>query len=91
MLPNGKSGGDQNLFFLDFVSQKNMITITSSLLKFDQVLTTKSKESLALVNQYAENNALFFDHFAKFIVKMGNISPLTDPVGKSGRLAGRST
>ncbi|XP_015064399.1 peroxidase 72-like [Solanum pennellii] len=85
-----KSGGDQNLFFLDFVSPTKfdnsyfkLLLASKGLLNSDQVLTTKSRESLALVKQYAENNALFFDHFAKSMVKMGNISPLT---GSSGEI-----
>ncbi|CAN4083346.1 unnamed protein product [Withania somnifera] len=85
-----RSGGDQNLFFLDFVSPtkfdnsyfKNLLA-SKGLLNSDQVLATKSRASLALVKQYAEDNALFFEHFAKSMVKMGNISPLT---GSSGEI-----
>ncbi|XP_006346979.1 peroxidase 72-like [Solanum tuberosum] len=79
-----RSGGDQTLFFMDFVSPikfdnsyfKNLLA-SKGLLNSDQVLVTKNQESLALVKQYAENNELFFEHFAKSMVKMGNISPLT--------------
>ncbi|KAK4711816.1 hypothetical protein R3W88_006329 [Solanum pinnatisectum] len=85
-----KSGGDQNLFFLDFVSPTKfdnsyfkLLLASKGLLNSDQILTTKSRASLALVKQYAEDNALFFDHFAKSMVKMGNISPLT---GSSGEI-----
>ncbi|CAN4080132.1 unnamed protein product [Withania somnifera] len=93
-----RSGGDQNLFFLDFVSPtkfdnsyfKNLLA-SKGLLNSDQILATKSQASLALVKQYAENNALFFGHFAKSMVKMGNISPLTGSRGRSGRIAGRLT
>lgn len=55
---------------------KNLLA-SKGLLNSDQVLVTKNQQSLALVKQYAENNELFFEHFAKSMVKMGNISPLT--------------
>ncbi|KAM3285787.1 peroxidase 72 [Capsicum chacoense] len=84
-----RSGGDQNLFSLDFVSPtkfdnsyfKNLLA-SKGLLNSDQVLATKSQASLALVKQYAENNALFFEQFVKSIVKMGNISPSTGSRGE---------
>ncbi|GAA0146934.1 peroxidase [Lithospermum erythrorhizon] len=79
-----KSGGDQNLFTLDYVSPfkfdnsyfKNLLAF-KGLLNSDEVLVTKNQESLQLVKQYAQNNQLFFQQFAKSMVKMGNISPLT--------------
>lgn len=79
-----QSGGDQNLFFLDFVSSrsfdnsyfKNLLSF-KGLLSSDQVLVTKNQQSLELVKMYAESNDLFFQQFAKSMVKMGNISPLT--------------
>ncbi|KAG8383372.1 hypothetical protein BUALT_Bualt04G0005700 [Buddleja alternifolia] len=79
-----RSGGDQNLFFLDFVTPtkfdnsyfKNLLC-SKGLLSSDQVLVTKNQVSLELVKKYAENNELFFEQFAKSMVKMGNISPLT--------------
>ncbi|PHT56629.1 Peroxidase 15 [Capsicum baccatum] len=84
-----RSGGDQNLFSLDFVSPtkfdnsyfKNLLA-SKGLLNSDQVLATKSQASLALVKRYAENNALFFEQFAKSMVKMGNISPSTGSRGE---------
>ncbi|XP_031109960.1 peroxidase 72 [Ipomoea triloba] len=84
-----KSGGDQTLFHLDFVSPtrfdnsyfKNLLAY-KGLLSSDQVLVTKSAASLQLVKAYAENNELFFQHFAKSMVKMGNISPLTSFSGE---------
>ena len=84
-----QSGGDQNLFFLDFVSPtsfdnsyfKNLLSF-KGLLSSDQVLVTKSEESLELVKRYAESEELFFDQFAKSMVKMGNISPLTGRRGE---------
>ncbi|KAL2532482.1 Peroxidase 72 [Abeliophyllum distichum] len=84
-----KSGGDQNLFFLDFVSPtkfdnsyfKNLLSF-NGLLNSDEVLVTKNQVSLELVKQYAENNELFFVQFAKSMIKMGNISPLTGSRGE---------
>ncbi|KAJ9172731.1 hypothetical protein P3X46_015941 [Hevea brasiliensis] len=84
-----RSGGDQNLFFLDFVSPtkfdnsyfKNLLA-SKGLLNSDQVLLTKSEASMDLVKKYAENNKLFFEQFAKSMIKMGNISPLTGPRGE---------
>uniref|UniRef100_A0A7N0ZZR2 Peroxidase n=1 Tax=Kalanchoe fedtschenkoi TaxID=63787 RepID=A0A7N0ZZR2_KALFE len=84
-----RSGGDQNLFFLDFVTPikfdnsyfKNLLAY-KGLLSSDQVLVTSSQESLQLVKTYAENSQLFFEQFATSMVKMGNISPLTGPRGE---------
>ncbi|KAF8377900.1 hypothetical protein HHK36_031288 [Tetracentron sinense] len=85
-----RSGGDDNLFFLDFVSPTNFdnsyfknILASKGLLSSDQVLLTANGASAQLVKKYAENNELFFDQFAKSMVKMGNISPLT---GSSGEI-----
>ncbi|KAF2290801.1 hypothetical protein GH714_015515 [Hevea brasiliensis] len=84
-----QSGGDQNLFFLDFASPtkfdnsyfKNILA-SKGLLNSDQVLLTKNEASMELVKKYAENNELFFEQFAKSMIKMGNISPLTGPRGE---------
>ncbi|PON71520.1 Plant peroxidase [Parasponia andersonii] len=84
-----RSGGDQNLFFLDFVSPttfdnsyfKNLLA-SKGLLSSDQVLVTRSGVSRGLVQKYAENNELFFEQFSKSMVKMGNISPLTGSRGE---------
>ena len=84
-----RSGGDQNLFFLDFVTPvifdnsyfRNLLAY-KGLLNSDEVLLTKSQESAELVKQYAENNDLFFEQFAKSMIKMGNISPLTGSRGE---------
>ncbi|KAH9617601.1 hypothetical protein KSS87_011111 [Heliosperma pusillum] len=78
------SGGDQNLFVLDISSPfkfdngyyKNILAY-NGLLNSDEVLLTQSHASMQLVKQYAENNELFFEHFASSMIKMGNISPLT--------------
>ncbi|KAK7820568.1 peroxidase 72, partial [Quercus suber] len=87
-----KSGGDQNLFFLDYVSPTkfdnyyyNNILASKGLLNSDQVLLTKNEGSKELVKQYAENSQLFFEQFAKSMVKMGNISPLTEPCVRKKR------
>ncbi|CAA2972930.1 peroxidase 72-like [Olea europaea subsp. europaea] len=84
-----QSGGDQNLFFLDFVSPtkfdnnyfKNLLSF-KGLLNSDEVLVTKNLASFELVKIYAENNDLFFEQFAKSMIKMGNISPLTGSRGE---------
>ncbi|PON71521.1 Plant peroxidase [Parasponia andersonii] len=84
-----RSGGDQNLFFLDFVSPttfdnsyfKNLLA-SKGLLSSDEVLVTSSGVSRGLVQKYAENNELFYEQFAKSMVKMGNISPLTGSRGE---------
>ncbi|OAY60802.1 peroxidase 72 [Manihot esculenta] len=84
-----RSGGDQNLFVLDFVSPTKFdnsyfkdILASKGLLNSDQVLLTKSEASMDLVKKYAENNELFFEQFAKSMIKMGNVSPLTGPRGE---------
>ncbi|XP_068636381.1 peroxidase 72-like [Aristolochia californica] len=83
-----RSGGDQNLFPLDFVTPAKFdnyyftnLIASKGLLNSDQVLLTKSEQTMQLVKLYAENNDLFFKQFAESMVKMGNISPLT---GKKG-------
>jgi peroxidase len=84
-----KSGGDQTLFFLDFVSPTKfdnsyfkLLLVSKGLLNSDQVLFTKNEASMELVKKYAYNNELFFEHFAASMVKMGNISPLTGSKGE---------
>ncbi len=84
-----RSGGDQTLFFLDFASPihfdnsyfKNLLAY-KGLLNSDEVLVTQNQASMELVKKYAENNELFFEQFAKSMVKMGNISPLTGLMGE---------
>ncbi|KAK4490677.1 hypothetical protein RD792_001369 [Penstemon davidsonii] len=84
-----KSGGDQNLFTLDFVSPtrfdnnyfKNLLSF-KGLLSSDQILVTKNQESMELVKKYAANNEIFFEQFATSMIKMGNISPLTGSKGE---------
>lgn len=84
-----RSGGDQNLFFLDFVSPtkfdnsyfKNILA-SKGLLSSDQLLFTKNQASMDLVKQYAANNKIFFEQFAQSMIKMANISPLTGSRGE---------
>jgi peroxidase len=74
---------------LDFVSPtkfdnsyfKNILA-SKGLLNSDQVLLTKSEASMELVKEFAENNDIFFQQFAQSMIKMGNISPLTDSRGE---------
>ncbi|KAL0418843.1 UNVERIFIED_CONTAM: Peroxidase 72 [Sesamum radiatum] len=85
-----KSGGDENLYPLDFVTPrtfdnsyfKNLLS-SKGLLSSDRALVSKNGVSMELVKIYAESNELFFQQFAKSMVKMGNISPLT---GLSGEI-----
>lgn len=91
-----RSGGDQNLFFLDFATPfkfdnhyfKNLI-MYKGLLSSDEILFTKNRESKELVKLYAENQEAFFEQFAKSMVKMGNISPLTGVKGEIRRICRR--
>ncbi|GLT39184.1 hypothetical protein SLA2020_133900 [Shorea laevis] len=84
-----KSGGDQNLFFLDYVSPTKFdnnyfknILVYKGLLNSDEILFTRNEESKELVKKYANDQGLFFQQFAKSMVKMGNISPLTGTRGE---------
>lgn len=91
-----RSGGDQNLFVLDFVTPlkfdnnyyKNLLA-NKGLLSSDEVLLTKNQVSANLVKKYAERNDLFFEQFAKSMVKMGNISPLTGSRGEIRKICRR--
>ncbi|OIS96988.1 PREDICTED: peroxidase 9 [Nicotiana attenuata] len=78
-------GGDNNISPLDFTTPVRfdntyfkLLLWGKGLLNSDEVLLTgKVKKTKELVKSYAENEALFFHHFAKSMVKMGNITPLT--------------
>ncbi|XP_066314392.1 peroxidase 72-like [Miscanthus floridulus] len=84
-----RSGGDQNLFFLDPVTPfkfdnqyyKNILAY-HGLLSSDEVLLTGGPATADLVKLYAANQDIFFQHFAQSMVKMGNISPLTGANGE---------
>ncbi|PKA56710.1 Peroxidase 72 [Apostasia shenzhenica] len=90
-LRNGcpRSGGDDNLFFLDAATPTNFdnfyfknIVAGKGLLSSDEVLFTKSPATMAIVKQYAADNELFLRQFAKSMVKMSSISPLTGTEGE---------
>jgi len=91
-----QSGGDQNLFLLDFVTPfkfdnsyyKNLLAY-KGLLSSDQILLTQNSESAQLVKLYAENNEIFFQHFAQSMVKMGNINPKTGSMGEIRKVCRR--
>ncbi|OAY83300.1 Peroxidase 72 [Ananas comosus] len=81
-----RSGGDQTLFFLDPLTPlafdnlyfKSLLT-GHGLLSSDELLVTQSAATRALVAKFVASNEAFFEQFAKSVVKMGNISPLTGP------------
>ena len=80
-----RSGGDNNISPLDFGSPAKfdntyfkLLLGGKGLLTSDEVLFTGNVgNTMALVKNYAEDEALFFDQFAKSMIKMGNINPLT--------------
>eukprot|EP01018_Ginkgo_biloba_P033242 Gb_27961 [translate_table: standard] len=84
-----RSGGDNNLSPLDFVSPtkfdnfyfKNLLS-GRGLLNSDEVLFTKSRNIMEIVKSYAADEWLFLRQFAQSMVKMGNISPLTGSRGE---------
>ncbi|KAL8217648.1 hypothetical protein R6Q57_021021 [Mikania cordata] len=86
-----KTGGDNNISPLDFESPARfdntyfkLIMWGKGLLTSDQVLLTGNvEETMFLVKAFAEDDALFFDQFARSMVKMGNINPL---IGYNGEV-----
>ncbi|KAJ6684842.1 PEROXIDASE [Salix purpurea] len=80
-----RSGGDNNISPLDLASPAKfdntyfkLLIWGKGLLTSDEVLYTgKVGRAIQLVKRFAEDEGLFFEHFAKSMVKMGNISPLT--------------
>ncbi|XP_071731505.1 peroxidase 9-like [Rutidosis leptorrhynchoides] len=86
-----KTEGDNNISPLDFSSPVRfdntyfkLIMWGKGLLTSDQVLLTGNvEETMFLVKAFAEDDALFFDQFARSMVKMGNINPL---VGYKGEI-----
>ncbi|KAJ3694297.1 hypothetical protein LUZ60_009777 [Juncus effusus] len=80
-----KSGGDNNITPLDSTTPVKFdnyyyksILQERGLLNSDEVLLTGGVQLVSeLVKSYTENEALFFDHFAKSMVKMGTVDPLT--------------
>ncbi|XP_055834721.1 peroxidase 9-like [Solanum dulcamara] len=84
------SGGDNNISPLDVASPVRfdntyfkLLVWGKGLLNSDEVLLTGNvKRTKELVKSYAENEAIFFHQFAKSMVKMGNINPLTELKGE---------
>ncbi|GKC85842.1 peroxidase 9, partial [Tanacetum coccineum] len=80
-----KTGGDGNISPLDFSSPARfdntyfkLIMWGKGLLTSDQVLLNGNvEETMFLVKAFAEDDSLFYDQFARSMVKMGNINPLT--------------
>ena len=79
------SGGDNNLSPLDYASPRafdnayfKLILEGRGLLFSDETLVAGNgfPDIVELVKAYAEDEALFFSHFANSMVRMGNISPL---------------
>ncbi|KAJ0712806.1 putative peroxidase [Helianthus annuus] len=85
-----ETGGDNNISPLDFASPARfdntyfkLIMLGKGLLTSDQVLLSGNvEETMFLVKAFAEDDALFFDQFARSMVKMGNINPLTSYNGE---------
>ncbi|XP_071702811.1 peroxidase 9-like [Rutidosis leptorrhynchoides] len=86
-----KTGGDSNLSPLDLVSPVTfdntyfkLIMSGKGLLTSDQVLLSGNVgRTIQLVRDFADDRTLFFNHFARSMVKMGNISPL---IGNKGEV-----
>ncbi|KAI3978868.1 hypothetical protein MKX01_016043 [Papaver californicum] len=88
-----KSGNDNVISPLDFTSPTNfdntyfkLILYGRGLLNSDEVLLTGNAgntKTMTLVKSYAEDEGLFFNHFATSMVKMGSISPL---IGNNGEV-----
>ncbi|KAL6215684.1 hypothetical protein ACLB2K_015112 [Fragaria x ananassa] len=85
------SGGDNNISPLDFASPARfdnsyfrLILMGKGLLTSDQVLLTGNVgKTMDLVKSFSDDEGLFFQHFAKSMVKMGNIRPL---IGFKGQI-----
>ncbi|CAN4093907.1 unnamed protein product [Withania somnifera] len=84
------NGGDNNISPLDVASPVRfdntyfkLLLWGKGLLNSDEVLLTGHiKKTKELVKIYAENESIFFHQFAKSMVKMGNINPLTELNGE---------
>lgn len=80
-----RTGGDNNISPLDFASPAKfdntyfkLILWGKGLLTSDEVLLTGNVgKTIKLVKAFANDEPLFFLQFARSMVKMGNISPLT--------------
>nr|GMC47900.1 peroxidase 9 [Ipomoea batatas] len=86
-----KTGGDNNVSPLDVASPVRfdntyfkLLLRRKGLLASDEALLTGDvQKTVELVKGYASDEELFFHHFAKSMVKMGNINPL---VGLEGEI-----
>ncbi|KAL8244267.1 hypothetical protein R6Q59_010525 [Mikania micrantha] len=85
-----KTGGDNNISPLDLASPATfdntyfkLIMSGKGLLTSDQVLLSGNLgEPMQLVKDFADDQTLFFNHFARSMVKMGNIRPIIDNKGE---------
>ncbi|XP_049404033.1 cationic peroxidase 1-like [Solanum stenotomum] len=83
-----QSGSDNNISPLDTTSPNTFdniyyknLRIQKGLLHSDQQLFSGGSTD-SIVNTYSSNSATFFADFAKAMVKMGNLSPLTGTNGQ---------
>jgi peroxidase len=61
----------------------NNLQAKKGLLQSDQeLLSTPGADTISIVNSFANNESLFFEHFTKSIIKMGNIGVLTGTRGE---------
>jgi peroxidase len=58
-------------------------------LSSDEVLFTQNKDTMEIVEKFANDQGLFFENYVKSIVKMGNISPLTGNNGEIRKICRR--
>ncbi|KAM0019091.1 putative peroxidase [Helianthus debilis subsp. tardiflorus] len=85
-----KTGGDNNISPLDLASPVTfdntyfkLIMSGKGLLTSDQVLLSgKLGKTMQLVKAFADDHTLFFNHFARSMVKMGNIRLVTGNKGE---------
>ncbi|PIN15752.1 Peroxidase [Handroanthus impetiginosus] len=91
-----RTGGDNNLSPLDFVSPtvfdinyfKNLISMRGLLHSDQQLFNNGSTD--AQVRAYSTNSAAFFNDFANAMVKMSNLSPLLGNNGQVRRNCSRT-
>lgn len=73
--PSTPNGFDNNYF--------TNLQNNQGLLQTDQELfSTTGADTVDIVNRFANSQSEFFDNFAKSMIKMGNISPLTGNNGE---------
>jgi peroxidase len=65
-----------NNYFKNLVRGRGLLNSDEELFRKGQGKTTET------VKAYAENEELFLKQFAKSMVKLGNISPLTGSIGE---------